>query len=133
MYEDATCEVFLVKNMQISNKNSFPGLKNWHVVIWFLDGVRYCRQIYLEEINSDGAGVDCWIVFKTATKLTSENCTTSALILALTCTSTFCRHVNVDVDVVVHVVDIHVLGRRQSWCSLAHCRLALAPASISTV
>ena len=61
--------------MQISNKNSFPGLKNWHVVIWFLDGVRYCRQIYLEEINSDGAGVDCWIVFKTATKLTSETCT----------------------------------------------------------
>ena len=72
------------------------------------------------------------IVFKIATKLTSETCTASALILALTCTSTFGRHVNVDVDVAVHVVDFHVLGRRQSWCSLAHCRLALAPASIST-
>ena len=75
LYEDATCEVFLVKNMQISNKNSFPGLKNWRVVIWFLDGVRQYRQIYLEEINSVGAGVDCKIVFKTATKLTSETCT----------------------------------------------------------
>ena len=77
------------------------------MLIWFLDGVRLYRQIYLEEINSVGDGVDCWIVFKTATKLTSVNCTTSALILALTCTSTFCRHVNVDVDVdvVVHVVD----------------------------
>ena len=46
-----------------------------------------------------------------------------------------CRHVNVDVGVVVvaHVVDFHVLGRRQSWCSVPHCRQALAPASISTV
>ena len=102
------------------------------MLIWFLDGVRQYRQIYLEEINSAGDGVDCWIVFKTATKLTSETCTASALILALTCTSTFGRHVNVDVDVAVHVVDFHVLGRRQSWCSLPHCRRAPAPASIST-
>ena len=49
--EDATCEVFLVKNMQTSNKNSFPGLKYWHAVIWFLDGVRHYQQIDLEEIN----------------------------------------------------------------------------------
>ena len=100
------------------------------MLIWFLDGVRHCRQIYLEEINSDGAGVDCRIVLKTAAKLTSKTCT--ALILTSTSTSTFCRHVNVDVDVVVHVVDLHVLGRRQIWCSLAHCRRALALASIST-
>ena len=33
--------------------------------------------MYLEEINSVGDGVDCWIVFKTATKLTSETCTHS--------------------------------------------------------
>ena len=80
MYEDATCKVFLVKNMHTSNKNSFRGLKNWHVLIWFLDGVRQYRQIYLEEINSVGSGVDCWIVFKTATKHTSETCTHSVRI-----------------------------------------------------
>ena len=78
------------------------------MLIWFLNGVRHYRQIYLEEINSDGAGVDCWIVFKTATKLTSE-----------TCTHNVCIDIGVDVyfDIVGMLTLTLMLSRTLKTCT----------------